>query len=53
MAKTKIKFRPITTATAKMHDPELYSIMGNVRDLQYKLNVKPFIETFHWTRLPR
>lgn len=49
----KKKFRAVTTDNAKVYDPELYSVMGNVRDLQYNLDVKPFLEEFHWTRLPR
>lgn len=51
--KKKKKYRGVTTIAAKLYDPELYSIMGNVRDLQYKLDIKPFIDDFHWTKLPR
>ena len=51
--KKELKHRPVTYPTAKLYDPELYSIMGEVRDLQHKLNIKPFIEHYHWTKLPR
>jgi hypothetical protein len=53
MGKGKRKFRPVNLNTAREHDPELYSIMGQVRLLQYELDIKPFIKRFHWTKLPR
>ena len=51
--KKELKHRPVTLRTAKLYDPELYSVMGSVNHLQYRLNIRPFVEHYHWTKLPR
>ena len=51
--KKELKHRPVNLRTAKLYDPELYSVMGSVADLQYRLNIRPFVEHYHWTKLPR